>query len=94
MREIEHTIFNPAGLNPIALLPKPRIDASLALLSLRNEGILLTFRLCLAYGAALIQAGDLSFILVAEIVPTRFVAGHHLGHHVLFEHVAVCQYVR
>jgi hypothetical protein len=93
VRKVKHTIFNPAGLSPNALLPKPRIDASFALLGLRNERILLAFRLCLAYGAAVVHTAGLSFVFVAEVVPTRFVAGHHLGQNILLEHITVCQHI-
>lgn len=93
IREIEHTIFNPAGLSPVVLLPKPRIDASSALPGLRNEGILLAFRLCLASGAAVVHTADVKFVHVAEIVPTRFVAGHHLGQNILLEDITVRQHI-
>lgn len=91
MRKVEYTIFNPAGLRAVALLAKSRVDASFALPSLRHEGILFAFRLSLASGAAVVHIAHLDFILIAKVIPIRFVAGHHLGHHVLFEHVAVCQ---
>lgn len=93
VRKIEHTIFNPAGLSPIVLLPEPRIDTSSTLLDLRNEGVLLAFGLCLASGAAGVHTADLSFIFVAEIIPTDFVAGHHLGQNILLKHVTVRQHI-
>lgn len=93
MCEVEHAIFYPAGFSAVALLAKSGVDASLALLSFLHEGILLAFRLCLTSGAAVIDTPHISFVFVAEIVPIYFVAGHHLRHYVLFEHVSVCQWV-
>lgn len=93
MRKVEYTIFNPAGLRAAALLAKSRVDASFALFGLLNEGILIAFKLCLTSGTAVIPPAHLDLILIAKIVPIRFVAGHHLGHNVLFEHVSVRQYV-
>ena len=93
VRKVEYTIFNPPGLRPVALLAKSRVDPSFALLGLLNEGILLAFGLCLTSGATVVHTAHLDFTLIAQVIPTRFVAGHDLGHNVLLEHVTVCQYV-
>jgi len=93
VRKVRYTIFNPAGLRPVALLAKSRVDAGFALLDRLNEGILLAFRLCLTSGAAVVHTAHLDFVLIAEVVPIRFFAGHHLGQNVLLEHITVCQYI-
>lgn len=91
VRKVENAILNPAGSSSIALLAKSRIDASFALLGLLHEGVLLALRLRLTSGTAVFHAADLNLGFVAEVVPFRFDAGHHLGHHVLFEYIAMCQ---
>ena len=93
VRKVENTILDPARLRSIALLAKSSIDASFALLSFTREGVLLAFRLQLTSGAAVFHAAHPNLVFVAEVVPFRFDAGHHLGHHVLFEYIAVCQYI-
>jgi hypothetical protein len=93
VHKVEHTIFNPARLRPAALLAKSRVDSSPTSSSLRYEGILLAFSLCLTSRMAVVHTVHVDFVFIAEIVPFRFVAGHHLGQDVIFEHVAVCQHI-
>ena len=93
VRKVENTILDPARLRSIALFAKSRIDASFALLGLTREGVLLAFRLQLTSGAAVFHAAHPNLVFVAEVVPFHFDTGHHFGHYVLLEHVAVCQYI-
>jgi hypothetical protein len=94
MCEFQHTIFQPAGRCSVAQLTESRVYSSLALPGLLHKGILLAVGLCLTPGAAVARTVDLLRVLVAEVIPVRFAAGHHLGHHVLFEHITVSQGVR
>lgn len=71
MRKVKHTIIQPTGLRSCALLAKSRVDASLALLGVLHEGILLAIRLCLATGAAVVHTADTDTVFVAEVVPVR-----------------------
>lgn len=72
MGKIQHTIVQPTGLCSVALLAKSRVNASLALLSLLYEGVLLAIRLCLALGMAVVYTADIGSIFVTKIVPVRF----------------------
>lgn len=96
MREVQYTMLQPSGLRPIfARLAKSRVDSSLTLPGLLHERILFTAGLCLASRTAFVDTADLLLCaLTAEVIPVRFVAGHHLGHYILFEHVTVCQGIR
>ena len=91
MCQVQHTVFQPTRLRSFIRLPKSRVGSGFALPVLLNVRILPAIGLCLAPGAAVVHAGDLQCVFIAEVVPVHFVAGHHLGHHILFEHVAVCQ---
>ena len=91
MCEVQYTVFQPTRLRSFIRLPKSRVGSGFALPVLLNERILPAIGLCLAPGAAVVHAGDLQCVLVAEVVPVHFVAGHHLGHHILFEHITVRQ---
>jgi Ni,Fe-hydrogenase III small subunit len=95
MCEVQDSIFQPSGLRPFfARLAKSRVDSGLALHSRLDERILLATGSCLASRTAVFYTTDLVCALIAQIIPVHLVAGHHLGHHVLVEHVAVSQGVR
>ena len=95
MCKVQDSIFQPPGLRSIfAWLTKSRVDSGFALHSRLQERILLATGQCLAPGAAIVYTTGILCALIAEVVPVRLVAGHHLGRHVLFEHVAVSQGVR
>jgi hypothetical protein len=93
MYEVQQTIFQPSRLGSLIRLAESRVYSSLALQGGLHERILLAVRLCLTHGTAGFDTVGHDCGLIAEVVPVRFVAGHHLGHHILFEHVAVCQCV-
>ena len=95
MCEVQDSIFQPSGLRPFfARLAKSRVDSGLALHSRLHERILLATGSRLASRTAVLYTAGLVDALIAQIIPVRLVAGHHLGYHVLFEHVTVSQGVR
>jgi hypothetical protein len=92
VREVQHAILQPSGLHAFfARLAKSRVDSSLALHTRLHERILLATGLCLTSRTALVDTADLLCTLIAEIIPVRLVAGHHLGQHILVEHITVSQ---
>lgn len=96
MCKVQHTIFQPTGPCSLALLAKSRVNTSPALLGLLREGVLFAIGLRLAPGTAVFHTADAESVFVAKVVPVRQLrfAGQYLGHHIFFEHVAVCQHVR
>lgn len=69
--KVQHPIFQPTGLCSFALLAKPRVNTSSALLGLLHEGVLLAIRLCPASGTAVFHADGAESVFVAKVVPVQ-----------------------